>query len=285
MDNMLGENKSPKNTLKDIKDMPVPFEVFGLQVGSYAKTKKLITALYMITDIMDREEPLRNKLRSLGANIISDIYRLKGQASFYPRLHDLISETLSFLDIASGIGIVSEMNSNIITKEFIELRNSIMEFTTKKDQKWLEEFIKEEEEKTPEALTSLTRVTLAKGQTRTRIGVQRGSTLLKALSNVEGLQAGGFGTMSDRTSSLANRNNNNEQKNKRREEIITIIKDKGKDNPGFDGVTITDIKSIGQGVLASCGEKTLQRELVSMVSDGLLIKTGSKRWSKYSLKV
>ena len=73
-------------------------------------------------------------------------------------------------------------------------------------------------------------------------------------------------------------------KNKRREEIILAIKDKIKDKVNFDGATISDIKSIGHGVLTLCGEKTLQRELVSMVSDGVLKKTGEKRWSKYSLK-
>ncbi len=33
--------------------------------------------------------------------------------------------------------------------------------------------------------------------------------------------------------------------------------------------------------LVSCSEKTLQRELVSMVKDGVLNKTGKKRWSRY----
>ena len=73
-------------------------------------------------------------------------------------------------------------------------------------------------------------------------------------------------------------------KNKRREEIILVIKDKMKDSQNFDGVTITDIKSNGHEMLASCGEKTLQRELVSMVSSGVLKKTGEKRWSRYSIK-
>ena len=72
-------------------------------------------------------------------------------------------------------------------------------------------------------------------------------------------------------------------KNTRREEIILVIKDRMKNSINFEGVTITDIKSIGHGVLASCGEKTLQRELVSMVTDGVLKKKGEKRWSKYSL--
>ena len=40
------------------------------------------------------------------------------------------------------------------------------------------------------------------------------------------------------------------------------------------------LKSKGQAI----GEKTLQRELISMVKDNLLYRTGSKRWSKYFVK-
>jgi hypothetical protein len=36
--------------------------------------------------------------------------------------------------------------------------------------------------------------------------------------------------------------------------------------------------------LISCSEKTLQRELVSMVKNGVLDKMGEKRWSRYFLK-
>ena len=65
-------------------------------------------------------------------------------------------------------------------------------------------------------------------------------------------------------------------KKERREIIIKIIKEK-------NTATITDIKNSASGVLISCGEKTLQRELISMVSDGVLKKVGEKRWSKYFL--
>jgi len=265
---MLGENKSHKNDIKDTNTSLAQYETNGLSFLSYNKTSKLITALYMITDIMDKEEPLRNKLRNLGANIISDIYLLKGQNNFSEKINDRISEMFSFLEIASNIGLVSEMNYSILSKEFFELKKAIGNFVYQNDQKWLEEFIKENPNQTDQYGNSNTdktfKVNSPKGQTR--VGVQRADTLLRALS--------------DRIPSL----NNNDFKNKRREEIISIIKDKAKDSPNFDGVTITDIKSIGQGELASCGEKTLQRELVSMVSDGILVKRGEKRWSRYLIK-
>ena len=36
--------------------------------------------------------------------------------------------------------------------------------------------------------------------------------------------------------------------------------------------------------ISDCSEKTIQRELVSLVAKGLVKKEGEKRWSKYSLK-
>ena len=38
-------------------------------------------------------------------------------------------------------------------------------------------------------------------------------------------------------------------------------------------------------IVPDVSEKTIQRELLNLVSEGVLKKTGEKRWSKYSLKV
>ncbi len=43
------------------------------------------------------------------------------------------------------------------------------------------------------------------------------------------------------------------------------------------------IKDISQ-VIKDCSEKTIQRELIMLISAGVLKKTGERRWSKYSLK-
>ncbi|MFA6520215.1 MAG: hypothetical protein WCT44_01255 [Candidatus Paceibacterota bacterium] len=248
---------------------------------SYTKTNKLITALYMVTDIIDKDEPLRNKLRTLGTNIISDINTNPVCAC------DKISEIMSFLDIASAINIISEMNCNILRKEFLELDQSIKQSTDKVEvlnrQINLSEFFKGE----LPARNTFSQPVQFKGHDKslperpfsragighkghTRLGVQKGSTLLKALSDTKlsPLRAGDFDIL----------------KKHRREDIINIIKLTG------GSATIKDIKDKVQSVpnqagsLVSCGEKTLQRELVSMVHDGVLNKTGEKRWSRYFLK-
>jgi hypothetical protein len=42
---------------------------------------------------------------------------------------------------------------------------------------------------------------------------------------------------------------------------------------------IKDVSPLIEG----CSEKTIQRELMSMVHNGTLKKIGEKRWSRYSL--
>ena len=292
------ENKNLINSTKDTNNEIKP-NMLGVVSDnmsvtlSYTKTNKLITALYMVTDTLDREEPMRLKLRTLGAEIISDTYHFKTLSGSI--FASKIDEVMSFLNIACDIGMISGMNSNILRKEFTELKQSIQERTIQNNF-WLEEFmLRPTEDLRKEGIRSS--VNSSKGQS-TRIGVQKGSTLLKALSNVREMKSLNEIEMSDKNSSNIKhvRNNINNVtsrdtfeilKNKRREEIIVFIKEKNINVDGISaqvGVTITDIRNGAKDILVSCGEKTLQRELVSMVSDNILYRTGSKRWSQYFLR-
>ena len=271
---MLGENKNLKDPLKDSERKSLTSYGTGTFNGPtnsyYAKTNKLITALYMVTDTMEKEEPIRLKLRTLGIEILSDISISKLNSK--RDISEKITAILSFLNIALDIGMISEMNCNILKKEFMELKQSIQESATQ-DHLWLEEFINRpsETELQNKERSIVNNLSFSKGQ-GTRIGVQKGSTLLKALKKVEGksgsalYENGGFHSGFELL------------KNKRREEIVAIIKN----NPS--GMSIKDISLAVQSLGEAMGEKTLQRELISMLKDNVLKKTGEKRWSQYFLK-
>lgn len=59
----------------------------------------------------------------------------------------------------------------------------------------------------------------------------------------------------------------------RRDRILGIIKDKGH-------VTIKDVST----AVTDVSEKTIQRELTTLISDGIINKEGERRWSRYSIK-
>ena len=260
---MLAENENLKNSIvKDIGSVPAQYEAEGFRSASYSKTNKLVTALYMVTDIMEKEEPLRNKLRTLGVNIISDTHSLMKDS-----LTKNISETISLLDIASAVGIISVMNCNILKKEFTQLDQSVQD---SKQKLMLSDFFSEPEEDVPE----ISRPEF-KGHQKHNIGLQKGSTLMKALQEIK--LSNKESTVSVVPEAGVFRLGFDLLKKQRREVILKIIKDKP------EGVSIKDIALSLKNLGKEWGEKTLQRELVSMVNDSVLKKTGEKRWSKYFL--
>lgn len=60
----------------------------------------------------------------------------------------------------------------------------------------------------------------------------------------------------------------------RREAILSVIKDKQR-------ASIKDISTLIRNV----SEKTIQRELIALISSGVIVKEGERRWSVYSLAV
>jgi hypothetical protein len=242
-----------ENSVKDALSLPVPYKKNDFVLNSYPKLSKLITALYIVTDIIDKEEPVRLKLRTFGAEILSDI-----NSTSRTELSRKIQIILSFLDIALSVNLISEMNFNILKKEFNQLNESL-EADKESSQinyinhAWLEEFLQ-----TKESFDN-----------RLPSGVPlRASQSPKAASN-KGFTA---------TSAL----NKHEPgsyilRKQRRDDIIKAIVGNG------GSATITEVKINASLELKNCGEKTLQRELVSMVKEGLLTKEGEKRWSRYSV--
>jgi len=270
---MLIEDYNHKSQTKDTSSLPSLYSGERSYSKFYSMANKLVTALYMVTDIMDKEEPLRAKLRFLGANVVSDMHSASGHT------HIKIDEILSFLDIACTVGIISQMNANILKKEFIALKQSLKDSEQDSlyfgEDKTLSDFIKQDERVLERKSIGHHDFTSIGHASNTRIGVQKGGTLMKALSDR-------IPALSDRKESPAN--NFIALKNHRRDSIKKLIEDRGKESVGgFLGLTITDIRTLATGALAACGEKTLQRELVSMVKGGVLKKTGEKRWSRYFL--
>ena len=255
---MLSGNKNLKDTTtnKGISLLDTSFAV------SYTKTHKLIAALYMVTDIIDKDEPIRNKLRILGTEVISDMHSSPADVG------NKIAEIVSFLNIASTMSFISEMNCNVLKNEFFELKRSVHEFANAKP-KWLEEFFPNP------VLDSNGHAEQSKGHIFSNsIGVQKGSTLLKALSDRTKL-------FSPSISFSNTKNNFLKLKKDRRDNIINIIKNNGGSASIKDIRTKINNKTNGG---LSYSEKTLQRELLSLTKDNVLNKTGEKRWSKYFIK-
>lgn len=239
------------------------------------KTEKLVMALYMVTDGIDMDESLKNKLRSLGVELMSDIHRIsslyKTQKSFsILSTQSKILEILSFIDVSQTIGFISEMNAGILKKEFDLLAEELIKFEETNQVKNMnrdlnsrtisERFVLDKEslfvalpdyEKLPQLNDSI-RQDSYKGHIKDSVN---DNVFYKKYSPIV--------TQKDT-------NKNQVTREERRNQIKDFLKDK-------DFLSIKDISVF----IRDCSEKTIQRELNELVSNGQVLKEGEKRWSKY----
>ena len=109
------------------------------------------------------------------------------------------------------------------------------------------------------------RAQIAESNSFSKVGIQT-QFLSQDLSD-----AGQFkDTNFSRTSKSGNGMQKNKKQSNRRDSILTLFKSK-------DSISIKDAAASVIG----CSEKTIQRELLSLVAEGVLAKEGERRWTTY----
>jgi len=243
----------------------------------YKKTQKIITALYMVTDCLEDGEPLKFRLRTLGLSAISDIHSLEKERAIpktfrFETLKNTIDESVSLVEIAGLVGLVSSMNSAILIKEFLNLKELINEKEEKNKQSVFQDplFAARASEK---IVLSQSYFSIGKEKENTlsyKGHFIKDSVLYKKQSNLKGHIEDTY--EKDNKVEKRNRQSDIALKINRRNNILRLIKDKKE-------VMIKDISQI----ISDCSEKTIQRELNALVSEGVLKKIGNKRWSRYAI--
>ena len=214
----------------------------------YKKTQSLINALYMVTNLFPEAEPLKWTIRSKAVTLLEDILSLPAKAfserkNVLTRFAGKVLEIVSLCEVSSGSALMSGMNFRILNREFENLI-SLIEKHEEPYQMGSGFVLDEQLFKIPNPPTFST------------------SSIKKTMPSVKGQSI-----LKDNLSVKV------EIKDNRQEAILSFLKDKGNEQ---------SIKDIGEA-LKDCSEKTLQRELQRMVTEGRLKKTGERRWSRYSL--
>lgn len=230
------------------------------------KTEKLITAIYLVTGFFDDKEPMKWRLRELGADLLS--YSEKGH---------IVSEVIGLFTVAKHAGLVSDMNFDIINREFTRLLPPPLALA--------DVFVKDSEEPEPIKVEDA-RMPVQLSPEKSSLYVSssvahRPAELLPPLPAAVVPQAeqpavkDTFRTVSeprDTPKPLKEFGVVAVKKNSRQSTIIGLLKRKKE-------IMIKDVSPLIDGV----SEKTIQRELLAMVKAGILKKEGEKRWSRYSL--
>lgn len=231
------------------------------------KTEKLVTALYMVTDCMESDDAIKSKLRHLGVDLLSHMYKLGSISPIEKNIHissslSHIHEILSFIEMAYTIGYISDMNNSILKREF-EILIKELESSQSKDKHFT--FTLDEN-----------MFVLPKNEiNENNININNGLIPIKdkrTTSNTMSFISKQLSYSRPARTSISVISD----KKDRMEKILNIIKNSSN---GHLGVSIKDISAS----FTDCSEKTIQRELNTLVLDKKINKVGSKRWSRYSL--
>jgi len=227
----------------------------------YNKSHRLAAAIFMVSNIMDQDGELKTKIKNLSLELVSMAINLKdidflGARKLMTDIEKKSLELMSMMDIASVSGLISRMNGNILKEEFqsfiSELGKFMERFENNKNVSVKSIFA---ESSIPNIGGNLEKLGTANSITADKIYEDNQKNVMESNSG-NGMKNG----------------NGHKRKDLRRNTILDFIK-------GHNVVSIKDISAN----ITGCSEKTIQRELVSLINEAKIRKTGERRWSKYSV--
>lgn len=209
------------------------------------KTERLASAVYLITGFFADQEPLKWRLRSLVSDLVVRSMVLKDNFSTDRSRISLEIRQIS-LEISTLFSLAK--NAGLVS----EMNNDLVqrEFKKYSDTVTLPQGMRERERKVE--------LMLDEAQEKGEKG-EITDIFIEERTYHQDKQLREFGAVAVK-------------KNTRRSVIIGLLKRKKE-------IIIRDVSSLIHG----CSEKTIQRELLAMVRNGILKKEGEKRWSRYSL--
>lgn len=223
----------------------------------YNKSYRLAAAVFAVAGMMDDGEELKNKIKNISLEIVSLSVKLKDTTFFEAKkiISEIEKDTLllmSILDISAIAGMISKMNAQIIKEEFESFIKELSIFTFDLNASKniaVEELFKKTEDQKDLLLAS---------QNKSRITEKEdyGAYVPQVKVNRDIVKQNG---------------NGQNRKLARKTNIYDFIK-------RHNNVTIKDIIPH----IVGCSEKTIQRELVNLINNGKISKSGERRWTRYS---
>ena len=219
----------------------------------YKKTEKLASAVYMVTNLFSENEPMKWVLRKKVSDLLSFMLDYKdtpepSRFDFVYNARTRALELVSFLEISLRGGLISDMNFSILKQEFSSL---VVMFISSSNTPTKEVF----QQTVLRTFFDVSRTSFDK----------RTYDSLKSENSMRKIQYDGI-----KDKDIVSKNNL--KRSNRQSIIFNLLKKKGE-------LTVKDLAQ----VVKDCSEKTIQRELTSLIRSGILKRTGQRRWSKYSL--
>ena len=257
----------------------------------YHKAEKLATVIYLVTNLFSASEPLKWQLREKSLLLVSTVSlsqkSVSERAENLNRCSGIVSDIISLIKISTLANLLSDMNASLIKDNLILLNDAIESRGDLQEpvrSLVLPENIFDVEEYLLESRNNsmYEKDDTAKQNTKNEKNIQT-NKIETSNSNVNKFRKQpSVGTKAQQqykghTSDIYKNKNvlnktASKKKEGRRDGIVKLLKKRG-------NLTVKDIA----GVIPGCSEKTVQRELVAMVSENILKKAGERRWTRYSL--
>ncbi len=247
-------------------------------VFAHQKIEKLVAVLYMLTNNFRDEEPSKWNLRKLGMKLLNSNITLKDSEGKIAEVNcnmirEIILEVVSLLEIASFAGLVSPMNLEVLKREFHDLLSYLNKILREKEKNGFrinEDFFQYDD------------IPNENPEERMQHKVSKNNASDKYLNDPSPIKDKTNVLYEERSDSALDGEGKSHtlkdfstvavKKNKRQSIIIALLKRKKE-------IMIKDVTE----VIHDCSEKTIQRELLSLVDQGLLKKEGERRWTRYVL--
>jgi len=257
-----GQNKSVRSN-NDISNFVLDKAIFTnvfekdiRRVYLYKKAERLAKAIHLVGPAFTSSAPLKDRLDRISIGLV-DAAILPPAASREALSRELLALS-SILSVARTGGMLSHMNADMIAREAHLLLQEIAGY---EEPRLLLDDVP--------SLATLAKSAQASGINDTpRLRSIARITYDPSLGEVAESKGHVKGHISDNESERSEQRGNTG----RRDAVLEVLRSKG---PSY----IKDISTIIRDV----SEKTIQRELAALVSKGVVVRKGDRRWTTYEL--
>lgn len=215
----------------------------------YKKAERLAKAIHLIAPAFNESESLKNRIDQIAVGLVDAAILPPGTAR--TALSRELLTLSSVLAIARTSGLLSAMNADLISREVHYLLQEVAAY--EEPRLALDEI---------PTLSSIAKDSLKKEVSPDMPRSIRGTHAGEDKGGVPAPNKGQIKDTSGRKGLVSDR----------RDTVLSLIRER-------KVVSIKDISSMIRGV----SEKTIQRELMALIQEGVVVKRGERRWSTYAL--
>jgi hypothetical protein len=252
------------NTLKGFSDKDIKAMSYIVE-----KSSRIASVTFLLADVLDKESPLHTELQKTAIGLIRD--SAKSAKSIQSR-ESLVSHLLTLvalLDTSDRSGQLSHMNTETLSDEATALSEFINIIDWHSGRRFTEESLFGGE--VPRDVFSPEPMATASNSYKSH---QRDTLLPHQRQQQQSpdFYASQTQKQNEPKGRVQYKERVQEAQKDRRATILGLVQKK-------DRINVKDVSNI----IKDCSEKTIQRELLALVKQGVLKKEGERRWSTYSM--